>query len=98
MKASVFPSGEKAGLVSEYPAGGDDVILRCSSVSTESRKMLAIDCGDSFPEKASSLPSGDQDRRAASHDSPAELIDSSFRSTPPIAGIRKMVLSPPSIP
>ena len=59
--ARTFPSGENAGVESPIDPTGGVVSWRFSRLSSESKKMLLGSGGESCPEKAKYLPSGDQE-------------------------------------
>src|SRR5919201_5310770 len=87
MKASVRPSGEKAGKKSSKgDILGAEVNFRSSPLSSESRNKLNGSAGEWCSETARKFPSGDQSIPTAS-------VSANFRSGPPSAETTKM---PPS--
>src|SRR5512132_438301 len=94
MKASVPPSGEKAGYISSEDSGGE-VSFCFSPSSTETRKILYRSCGEVRSASARKLPSGDQ----ANLQTDGACLDRfgsvwpNLRSAPPRAGTIKMPFS-----
>src|SRR6266568_154884 len=98
-KASVTPSGEKAGKVSPTEVAGGEVSRRFSPVSTETRKMLDGSSGEIASGTARDFPSGDQARSSLVGKKRGWSIPpctaQSLRSGPPRAGTMKTARSLP---